>query len=390
MKRKHIVWALAIAAAFTFSTDADAQSRGKKKAQKVVMTEEEMEHMARMEEMELATQKVVVVDSVVVDKKDMIAAIRLPQEAGRVTALQNVIGGSAEGIAYVTEFGDRCIFSSADSNGKTRLYHCDKLDGKWTSPQPLTFVSEEDLQDMDFPFFMADGTTLYFAAKGGEGIGGYDLYVTRYNAEDNNFYKPESVGMPFCSEQNDYFYIVDEYDNIGWFATDRRQPEGKVCIYTFIPTETREVYSEDVDADQLKSLARLSSIADTWGNGKERKDALQRIAALYARSSSSNDDDKSDIAFVVNDNTVYSSPLQFKAEGNRELFTELCSAKKELQRLCDSLEKSRSYYPKASDEERETLRVEILDSEQKAEQVETKINQLEKEIRNAENKEILR
>jgi hypothetical protein len=32
-------------------------------------------------------------------------------------------------------------------------------------------------------------------------------------------------------------YVVDELNNIGYFATDRRQAEGMVCIYTFIPNQ---------------------------------------------------------------------------------------------------------------------------------------------------------
>ena len=55
-----------------------------------------------------------------------------------------------------------------------------------------------------------------------------------------------------------------------------------------------------------------------------------------------------------------------------------------------ALEKLRAYYPKANDEERAALRQEILSAEQRAETTELKIKQLEKEIRNAENEEILR
>ena len=34
--------------------------------------------------------------------------------------------------------------------------------------------------------------------------------------------------MPFNSPYNDYMYVIDEYNNLGWFASDRFQPEGKV------------------------------------------------------------------------------------------------------------------------------------------------------------------
>lgn len=390
MRNRHIVMAVALVAAMVFSPlNADAQSK-RKKPQKAVLTEEEKEHIARMAEMELATQKVVFVDSVVVDKDAMLAALKLPAEAGTLSEARQIVGNAFDGVAYVTELGDRCIFSAADANGTKRLLHSDKLDGVWTEPQALTFGGELELGNVDFPFMMADGTTLYFAAEGGDGIGGYDIYVTRFNAEDNSFYKPENIGMPFCSEANDYFYVVDEYDNIGWFATDRRQPEGKVCIYTFVPTETRESYSEDMEEERLRSLSQLRSIAETWGNGSERKAALRRLAEMVARQSSGNDSKVSDMAFVINDNTIYTSPQQFRADGNIARYGKLCTARHELEQLRVGLERSRGYYPKANDSERASLRSEILADEQRIEAMELKVKQLEKEIRNAENQEILR
>ena len=390
MRNRPIFMAFTLVAAMVFSPmSADVQQK-RKKTQKVVLTEEEKEHIARMAEMEIATQKVVFVDSVVVDKNEMLAALSLPPEAGSLATAKQVVGDKFNGVAFVTELGDRCIFSAKDANGAMRLWHSDKLDGVWAEPQPLAFGGDTELGNMDFPFMMADGATLYFAAEGGDGIGGYDIYVTRFNADDNSFYKPENIGMPFCSEANDYFYVVDEYDNIGWFATDRRQPEGKVCIYTFVPTETRETYSIDMDEEKLRCLSQLHSIAATWGNGSERKAALKRIADMAARKARVGDSKETEMSFVINNNTVYTSPRQFRAEGNVGRYGELLTARQEFEHWRLALEKLRAYYPKANDEERAALRQEILSAEQRAETTELKIKQLEKEIRNAENEEILR
>ncbi|MGN0282290.1 MAG: hypothetical protein ACI4B3_08325 [Prevotella sp.] len=390
MRKRHIFFAAALFAALVINPlDANSQTR-KKKVQKVVLTDEELEHIARMKEMELATQKVLFVDSVVVDKEKLLSVLNLPSEAGTFTDTRKIINDNSTGVAFVTELGDRCLFSALDQNKRSRLFISDKLDGEWDAPQPLKFGSEISLDDMDYPFMMADGTTIYFAAKGGEGIGGYDLYVTRYNAEDNTYYKPESLGMPFCSEANDYFYVVDEYDNIGWFATDRRQPEGKVCIYTFVPTELRDVYSYDIGSDKLKSLSQIQCIADTWGNGSERKAALRRIEELTTRLKQDKQSNKSEMQFVINDNIVYTNPKQFRGEGNMARYDELSAARQEYAELMRNIAKSRSYFQRATESERETLRPEILASEQQAETLELRINQLEKEIRNAENKEILR
>ena len=47
---------------------------------------------------------------------------------------------------------------------------------------------------------------------------------------------PENVGMPFNSPYNDYMYVIDEFNDLGWFASDRYQPEGKCASMYSFPT----------------------------------------------------------------------------------------------------------------------------------------------------------
>ena len=86
-------------------------------------------------------------------------------------------------------------------------------------------------------------------------LGGYDIFVTRYNTNTDTYLVPENVGMPFNSPYNDYMYVIDEYNNLGWFASDRFQPEGKVCIYVFIPNNSKQTYNyEAMDQQANHSL----------------------------------------------------------------------------------------------------------------------------------------
>ena len=69
------------------------------------------------------------------------------------------------------------------------------------------------------------------------------------------------MGFPFNSYANDYMLVIDETCNVGWFASDRYQPEGKVCIYTFIPNESRNPYDyENTEGyiEMQKILQKLS------------------------------------------------------------------------------------------------------------------------------------
>ncbi|MCI6119146.1 MAG: hypothetical protein MR717_07660 [Prevotella sp.] len=393
MKRKYIV-TLALLLAFTVAgtSEMSAQAKRKKVQKQQVVSEEELQRMAKIEEMVYATQKIVIIDSVIVSKNQLAESVSLPSEAGSFVSADKVLGsGVGEGTACVNEMGDKAYFVKKDARGMESIYTSDRLDGQWSAPQPVQgLASLGDSASFNCPFMLADGTTLYFSALSKEGIGGYDIYVTRFDADENKFFKPENVGMPFNSTANDYFYIVDEFDNIGWFATDRNQPEGKVCIYTFVPSELRETYDPDIDYQQLRGYADISSIANTWGNGVERKKALERIKEAQLRQQSAKRSNGNDFVFVVNDDTEYHTLAQFCAEGNVERFVKLFDMKTRLEKLSAQLEKARLYYGRATKEDRDALRDDMLSNELTVEKLQIQIKELEKEIRNAENKEILR
>lgn len=156
---------------------------------------------------------------------------------------------------------------------------------KWSRDIPLKGLDVlGDDVDINWPFMLADGTTLYFAAKGEESIGGFDIFMTRYDETTKSFLKPENIGMPFNSAANDYLYIVDEYDGFGWFATDRNQPEGMVCIYSFLLNDVRENYIVDeYSPEQLRQLSEIHSISQTWSSLNARNNALERLTDVYKR-----------------------------------------------------------------------------------------------------------
>lgn len=165
---------------------------------------------------------------------------------------------------------------------------------------------------------MADGVTIYYASDG-EGLGGYDIFVTRYNTNTDTYLVPENVGMPFNSPYNDYMYVIDEYNNLGWFASDRFQPEGKVCIYVFIPNNSKQTYNyEAMDQQQMIRLAQIHSLKETWKDKKAVAEAQQRLEA--AMSHKPQERRIADFEFVIDDNTTYYLLKDFKSAKAKQLF----------------------------------------------------------------------
>ena len=341
----------------------------------------------KIEQMTNATQKVVFIDSIVVSKKDFLGKYRLNPESGSIYPFNSFfkVNRQPNSYVYVNELGNKSYYSVEDSVGNMELFTSDYDGTKWSNPKALPGLdANEGITLLNYPYMMADGVTLYFAAKGEESIGGYDIFVTRFDSERGEFLKPENIGMPFNSPANDYMLAIDELDNIGWFATDRNQTAGNVCIYIFIPTATRQTYAEDhLQPEQLKRLAQLHSIADTWGDGKQREEAMQRLQSIPLTKADKIK--KPDFVFVINNNTIYTKLDDFKTEANKARFKQLQKLQSNLSTLEQALEQARNFYASANKQDKKALTSEILRSEQQTELLEQQIKQLEKDIRNNEN-----
>lgn len=374
MKRTTIAFILA---AIIVSLYATAQRKKTVTKKKVAATEQKAPENPKIAQMLSATQRIIFIDSIVVNKQDFLKHIRLNPETGTLSKSSDFFGkkGDATGTVYENELGNKCYFSH---NGQ--LYTSDLLKDEWSKPATLEGLAS-DGQD-NYPFMMTDGTTFYFASTNSEGLGGYDIYMTRFDAESGKFLRPENIGMPFNSEANDYMYAVDELDSIGYFVTDRRQAEGKVCVYTFIPNQSRRSYDPDnYDDATLRSLARIDHIKDTWGNGQQRKQALARVKRL---STARNKKKADEIVFHVNDDITYTSLAEFLLPDNRDQYLSLQEKKKRMDMMKSLLEKQRQEYAMASAAERELMEGEILRNENEYYELELVIRQTEKNIRNSE------
>lgn len=367
-------------------TPSDAMAQKKKRTvakPKATVVDKEMEE--RLEVMRASTQKIMFIDSVVVDKKKMLEAIKFPEEAGSIHRYSKFFNTQeqANGIVFLNQLRNRCFYSHFE-NGEWALYSKDLVDGKWTRGERLKGLelNGNDIE-YNYPFVMADGTTMYFSAKSEDGIGGYDIYVTRLDESTGRYLKPENVGMPFNSMANDYFIIADEYDGIGWFATDRRQPDGKVCIYTFLLNNIRVNYNaEEYSPEQLRGLSEISSISDTWTDVATKNKGLSTMKAIVMRMT--NKTKKSDFEFIIDDNHTYTTLSDFKSKEAARKFNTLFNLKNKKIKLDNSMVKARDVYPKSNATAKAQYKTQLIAAEKQSEKYEIEIDKLTKEIRRIE------
>lgn len=330
-------------------------------------------------------EKVCFIDSFVVRKDDFLSAYNIGRDAGRVaTQAEFFDDNSLEGHIYCSERGMDICFSETDDNGLMKLYSNTKVGDEWGRAKAL--VGFDTKGNDDYPFMLSDGVTLYFASDGEGSIGGYDIFKTRLNTETGRFMRPGNLGMPFNSPANDYMLAINEVANLGWFATDRNQPDSLVCVYMFVPNERCVKCGEALGFETLLSRAQIASIADTQENEDVVRAAKQQYTQLlYAVSSGK---DKREFLFVLDDSHDYFRLSDFVSAEARELFKEWRERKMDHEDDLELLERMRDEYAVASVSVKEGMREAILGLERDVEVEQEALAAMERDIRRIEQEEL--
>lgn len=360
------------------------------------LTEEELaaiaqeEHRAKLiEEMLPNTRDITIVDTLVTDKDNFLAHLRLSSNIGRyTTADELMLPPDVTGIGsatFINSLGGEAYLSIADSTGNLHLSVAYRNADSWLLPTPIEGLQGFTYQD--YPFLHPDGRSLYFAATGEESIGGLDIFATRYNEDTRQFVRPQNMGFPFNSPANDYLLAIDEELGIGALVSDRYQPDDKVCIYWFIARDHYETLDPQLldaedDTDEAAAdaetpyecRAHLSRVALTQ-QGHEDEIALIRrqwTEALGRQSSS-----VSVQRFIINDTTVYTQIDEFKSPRARELAQRWVEAVGELQQMERLQDQLRRAYAQGKPEPAKTL----AELEHKLQTQRERVKQLAKDYR---------
>ena len=362
---------------FTFtSTQAQKKKVVKKKETKakVVATDKKVDN-SLFATMLPNTDKLLVVDSMVVDKESFLKHLDLQNENGYV-------GIENDNAWFINALKNKKIYASGDSLSGRKLILAYYVNSKWEDRRPISELNTL-FSDINFPFLMPDATTLFFSAKGHNSIGGFDIYTTRLDVDNGGFYIPDNYGLPYNSTANDYFLAIDERNNLGWLVSDRYQPEDKVCIYIFVPNKNRvKLAQEGFDNNTIKKLAQLNSIQDTWNFGN-KQEAMSNLERIRNQRNIGNKDRES-VLFIVNDKIKYTSLSQFKSNKSKQLFAKLEDNKQLVAKQKTELENLRIQYKQANKAKQSSLKQDILFIEKQLMKYQLEQKELEQNIRELE------
>ncbi|PRY13170.1 WD40 repeat protein [Pontibacter ummariensis] len=137
-----------------------------------------------------------------------------------------------EADAFITPDGQTLLYSTShySKNGDLDIYMVKKDEkGNWGSPISVGETINTPYDD-DSPFLARDGS-LYFASRGHNSMGGYDIFVAKFDPVANKWTVPENLGAPINTPDEDTYYRLAPDGSYAYLTSYRLGGFGETDIY---------------------------------------------------------------------------------------------------------------------------------------------------------------
>ncbi len=190
--------------------------------------------------------------------------------------------------------------------------------GDWVNAQPFPYNGSEF--STGYPCFTADGNALYFASDRPQGFGGFDIYISTRNGatwgrpenlgavinspgnelspyfhENNLFFSSDwhpglggfdifraellgdswsqifHIGAPVSSSYDDYGFIYNSFQNIGYFTSNRPEGKGNEDLY-FLSRASENIILNIVNASDGTPISNAVIDFTSCGRGLQQAD----------------------------------------------------------------------------------------------------------------------
>lgn len=322
-------------------------------------------------------EKIQIIDEIEVDADTFFKAYRLPISAGRLTDSSEIPfkeDADDASMTFVNEKGNFMMWSRTDENGMTSIVESSRLtDGSWEEPTPLPDMLGNG-GNVDYPFMMADGTTLYFASDGEDSMGGYDIFIAGKDLSTGEYRQPQNMGMPYNSPFDDYMLAIDEENGIGWWASDRNLIPGQLTVYVFLVNDMR--VNHDPDNENIIDFA---SLKDTHLTVEEDTD-LDSLKRMIREIKPGVAEKEVEFIFPVAAGLTYTSMSDFKSSSAASMMKKYMADKKALENDIEELKSLRVKYHESNLSGRNALSGNIKSLETKVEENSRQLNVLRGKI----------
>lgn len=328
-----------------------------------------------------SVEEIQVIDEFSVDADSFFRSIRIPISAGRLLDPSEIPfdnQASPSTVAFTNERGDFIMWGETDENGLTSIMESNRLtDGTWEAPLAVPeFLNNGG--DSDFPFMMADGTTLYYASDGEDSMGGFDIFVASKDPSTGEYRQPQNIGMPYNSPFDDYMLCIDELNGIGWWASDRNLLENQLTVYVYLLNDVRK--NLDPENETIAEIARLSDISMTIKEGTDVAEYKKLIRSIEPGKP----EKAAEFHFPIAAGKTLTAMDEFKTREGAQYMTKYLSDSEKLAQDKQELDRLRRKYHAATSSARNAMKGSILTLEQRVEAQERELRLLRGKIVAAE------
>lgn len=143
---------------------------------------------------------------------------------------------------FLSSNGRVMYYSSVSTESNSRdIYRVEKdLDGNWTAPARIAAMVNTS-QDELFPTCNSDGRILYFSSRGHGSTGGFDIFKCYYNTVSKTWTKPENMGSPYNSPDDDFCFVASTNEQTAYFTSQRETKPGIFTVYKLPYSNTEEL-----------------------------------------------------------------------------------------------------------------------------------------------------
>ena len=107
--------------------------------------------------------------------------------------------------------------------------------------------------DEDGPFIGFDGKTLYYSSRGGNGMGGYDIYRVEYDSASQVWSAPTNMGYPINTPDDDIYFTPSKDGKRAYYASVKEDGLGFTDLYMLkVPDEMKR---DDPNAEPVAVVA---------------------------------------------------------------------------------------------------------------------------------------
>ena len=191
---------------------------------------------------------------------------------------KNINTSAMEAGAFITGNGKKLYFASDRSGGfgGLDLYLSERRsNGKWGAAVNLG-PKINTIFDEDSPIITKEGDKIYFSSKGHKAMGGFDIFVAKWDGVNQIFKNPENIGFPINSADDDNTYVLSPDSGLAYYASFKENGVGDLDIFHLLQgaplpdsvkkdqAEFKELAKENVPLmeDRINSVDQDSSVVD--------------------------------------------------------------------------------------------------------------------------------